>query len=141
MFVGKSLHVRRILGQNNTWQLEEPLVWKEINKDAIAVPKGFIFDFASVPRLFAGFIPKVGYKYDRASCLHDWLYMTQLFERSECDRIFVKAMKMEKVSWFKRRTMYWMVRLFGGFVWKRHTLEDINKMRRLGGYLELQNLK
>lgn len=140
MFIGKTLEVRRIIGQDNIWQLKEPLVWKEINKEQIIVPKNFIFDFASVPRLFAGFIPKVGYKYDRASCLHDWLYMTQLHGRKECDEIFLKAMKTEKVSWWKRNIMYYAVRIGGGFVWKKHTLEMVNKMRKLGNYPPLTHL-
>lgn len=43
----------------------------------IRVPKGFITDFASVPRILHSVLPKTG-KYGKAAVLHDYLYRTAL---------------------------------------------------------------
>lgn len=81
--------------------------------DVVRVPKGFKTDFASVPRLFWSIIPPDG-KYSQAAVLHDYVYQKHTFERKKCDQIFLEAMKVLGVSWWKRRTMYRAVRLFGG---------------------------
>lgn len=126
------LVVRRIIGVKNAWQLEKSLIWED--KQTIEVPKSFIFDFASVPKLFWQLFPKQGMRYDRASCLHDWLYVTEYFTRKECDKLFYKAMLSDNVAKWKAKTMYLAVRAGGYFVWKKHTKEEIEKMRKLGDF-------
>lgn len=87
----------------------------------IRVPKGFITDFASVPRIFNIFILPYG-KHSSASLIHDWLYSKNCnieATRKEADRIFLEIMKEDLVNIFKRKSMYFAVRLFGWRYFRR----------------------
>lgn len=87
----------------------------------IKVPKGFITDFASVPRIFNIFILPYG-KHSSASLIHDWLYSqdcTLKMKRKEADKIFLEIMKEEGVNIFKRNLMYYAVKVFGWRYYKR----------------------
>lgn len=87
----------------------------------IKVPKGFITDFASVPRTLYIFILPYG-KHSSASLIHDWLYSkdcTLKMGRKEADKIFLEIMKEEGVNIFKRNLMYCAVRLFGWIYYRR----------------------
>lgn len=107
------------------WRVERQFIYfigSEDSDEFITVPKGFITDFASVPRLFWIFIPPDG-KYTQACVLHDYLYHKQLYSRKESDTIFLEAMKVSKVFWLKRRIIYRAVRLFGWMCWKKRNNE------------------
>lgn len=104
-------------------------VWQEfsyytIKGGCIVVPKGFITDGASIPRLFWVIIgsPFTG-RYSRAALVHDYLYHTQQYTRSRSDRIFLEAMKTLKVFWLKRRAMWMAVRTCAWIVWNKHKKE------------------
>ena len=85
------------------------------------VPIGFKTDGASIPKIFWSFIgsPFTGF-YRRATLIHDYLYYSQTTTRLYADKIFLEAMKSLRVSWWKRKTMYFAVRGFAGRIWKRH---------------------
>ncbi len=95
-----------------TWKLLEPLIWKA--KKSIMVPIGFKTDFASVPQGMWWFCAPASGNHARASVLHDYLYKTGRVSRKEADEIFRDAMKACGVGWFKRNSMFWAVRGFGG---------------------------
>lgn len=76
------------------------------------VPKGFITDGYSVPRLFWNIFPPLG-KDDRCAILHDYLYKVGAYNRKTCDKIFLEAMKQCKVHRWKCYIKYYMVRIFG----------------------------
>jgi hypothetical protein len=81
------------------------------------IPEGFISDFASVPRFFWRILPPWG-RYAPAAVAHDYLYANGLIcSRKEADLIFLKLMENLGVSWWKRKTMYQAVRMFGGNAW------------------------
>lgn len=108
------------LDDGRRWRLVEPFTYDvgELGgDDSITVPENFLTDFASVPRLFWRIIPPWG-KYGKAAVLHDWLYHVQDRSRRECDKVFLEAMGVLGVSWFKRRTMYRAVRMFGWSAWR-----------------------
>jgi len=111
------LIVKRVVGVKNTWIVQQPLIYQKINL-CIKVPKGFIFDFASVPKLFWNIFPPNGGRYDRAACLHDWLYATHIYTKSESDYIFYIAMLDDKTPKWKAKLFYWAVKLFGKSAWK-----------------------
>lgn len=79
----------------------------------ITVPKGFVTDYASVPRGLWNLFPPQG-KYSAGAVVHDYLYRRTLLDRAFCDRVFLEAMEGLGVSWFSRHTIYRAVRLFGG---------------------------
>lgn len=94
----------------------------------VTIMPGFKFDGASIPRLFWTLIgsPFTG-KYKRAALLHDALYAAEIFSRKVCDEIFLQYMKEEKVSWWRRNSMWLAVRAFGGTVWSKHTTESVKE--------------
>lgn len=67
------------LPDGNTWVLRRKFsydVGQEGSGETIAVPAGFITDFASVPRPLWAVFPKWG-KYGNAAVIHDYLYWVQ----------------------------------------------------------------
>lgn len=95
--------------EGDKWQLIEPLsyLYKE---QVITVPKGFVTDFASVPRIplvYSAF-GNTGHK---AAVIHDYLYSIK-YDRKEADKIFLDALKKHEHP-IRARLMYSAVRLFG----------------------------
>ena len=122
------LTVRRIIGVKNCWQIVEPLVWND-GKNEITVPAGFICNGASVPAVFTFVLPKAGARYDRAACLHDFLYATRMFDRKKCDEIFYEAMKFDKVAKWKAWAIFAGVRVFGAKAYTNHKALDPKKIK------------
>lgn len=85
----------------------------------VIVPKDFVTDFASVPRVFWRFFPPTG-QHARASVVHDYLYTKEAdCPRFLADAVFRHAMEISGVPWWKRTAMYYAVRLFGGRAYQR----------------------
>lgn len=81
----------------------------------IKVPKGFVTDYASIPKLLRGIVLLYG-KHSGASVVHDWLYSSNCnldLSREKSDKIFLEILKEEKVSFLLRILMYFAVRKFG----------------------------
>ena len=89
------------------WQLKIPLVY-----DEIVVPKGFVTDFATIPRILWPIFPPYG-RHTKAAILHDYLYTSCTCSRRQSDKIFREAMKKDGVGWLRRGIMWAAVRLFG----------------------------
>lgn len=77
----------------------------------VTVPKGFLTDFASVPKCLWSICPPRG-KYTQAAVLHDYLYQTGA-GRNYADEWFLIFMEELGVSWWRRRAMWAAVRVFG----------------------------
>lgn len=92
----------------------------------LIVPKGFITDFASIPRVFWNIYPPTGI-YMPAALLHDFHYACELKSplpyakdmdtRYWCDCLFYDVMKDCGCNWFTRTVMYRAVRDWGWIVW------------------------
>lgn len=80
----------------------------------VRVPRGFVTDFASIPRFFWRLLPPTG-TYGKAAVLHDFIYRTagHPYSRLEADNLFIEAMAVLGVSSVIRWTMWLAVRLFG----------------------------
>ena len=107
----------RPLPDNKRWELLEEFDYYLGSLDSglyIRVPKGFITDFASVPRIFWAILPPWD-KYGKAAVLHDYLYHSRKFIRILCDVIFYEAMVVLGVSRWKRWLLYLGVRI-GGWI-------------------------
>ena len=114
----KPLIVRHING--TSWELMETFeYYLENGEEIVRVPKGFITDFASIPRLFWSFIGHPTGRYGKAAIVHDWCYFKRVFTRKKCDQIFEEAMEVLGVNWFKRKAMYFSVRAFGWIPWRK----------------------
>lgn len=112
-------------GKFKTWQLVEDFT-EHTSSGPITVPKGSTTDLASVPRMFWWLIPPFG-RYTQAAVIHDYLYYTNEVDRKTADKIFYELMiKYDTYKW-KAKLMYWAVRVFGRFVYKkRDKLQLVN---------------
>lgn len=109
------------LSDGRTWVLAEPFsydVGRKGSGDTIRVPALFMTDFASVPRVFWSVFPPWG-RYGNAAVIHDYGYWTQTRRRARVDAIFLEGMEVLGVGWWARHVLYWNVRLFGWFAWRR----------------------
>lgn len=107
------------LKSGKQWELLEDYYY-EVNGYIIKVPKGFITDLASVPRIFWSIFPPFG-DYTAAAIVHDYLYSKENntgINRTLADKIFLFIMKELGVCLFKRTAMYKAVRIFGEPSWK-----------------------
>jgi hypothetical protein len=110
------------LSDGGTWVLIKPFgydVGEEGSADKIDVAVGFMTDFASIPRPFWAILPRWG-RYGNAAVLHDWLYWTQQRPRPAADKIMLEAMTVLTVPAWEKYPIYWSVRAFGWFSWKRN---------------------
>lgn len=85
----------------------------------IVPPDGFITDLGSIPRLFQNIIRRDELK--PAFIIHDYLYDTQRVKRSVADLILREAIYTLTGGYSPIRSacIYWAVRMFGGFAWKK----------------------
>jgi hypothetical protein len=105
----------------NRWELLRSATWRAsipveggVRSVEFTIPKGFITDWASVPRLLQSFAPRTG-QWDEAAALHD-LFCEALnkgrpiVDARTADRLFEKVMKEAGVSIVRRRLMWTGVR-------------------------------
>jgi hypothetical protein len=102
----------------------------------VTIPRGFITDFASIPRMFWSILPPTG-KYGKAAVVHDWLYRYPrlqfikdgslvLVSKELCDAIFDEAMEVLGVGSVTRSILYCGVHLGGGSTWRKYRkLEEV----------------
>ena len=99
---------------NGKFELFSDYVYKT-KEYLIKVPKGFVTDYASIPKLFRTVVLPYG-KHSGASVVHDWLYSSNCnldISREKADKIFLEILKEEKVNFLLRILMYTAVRKFG----------------------------
>lgn len=109
------LTVSPSIGDN--WQLRENLIYISNNGDAYTVPKNFITDLASIPRVIRS-IFAVNSKHRQAAVLHDYLYTKKHISRKMADELFYEAMINSNVTKWKAKLFYYAVRIGGGFARK-----------------------
>ncbi len=100
------------------WKLLSPLIFESDEFGEIIVPKDFLTNFASVPRIpiiYALF----GNTSHSSATLHDFLYSKHTnFARETADRLFIDAMKSRKQSKWRRYPMWFAVRALGKWYYK-----------------------
>lgn len=100
------------------WTVEKPLIawWGTYS---LQVPAGFETDLASIPRRLRGVVSQVG-RHIQAAIFHDAAY-AGVFDgmtKAEADRMFLDGMVALEVPWYRRKVMYWAVRLGGASSWR-----------------------
>ncbi len=95
-----------------TWKVISDFLYMDHDKGLIVVPQGFVTDFASVPRIPVVF-ELVGEYGHAAATVHDYLYSTGKFSRSECDDIFFRCLRDSGISKWRAYLMWSGVRVFG----------------------------
>jgi len=106
------------------WEVIRPFSYhlgSKYGKEIINVPKGFITDFASIPKFAWSIIGAPTGKYGKAAVIHDYLYHTLQYSRKKSDDIFYEAMGISGVPDAKRRIMYLAVRMFAWIIWNKRS--------------------
>src|SRR4051794_2557985 len=129
--VGQPLIVGRFI--DRIYFLNRPISWSPNpgqKHKRVEVPKGFVTDFASIPRPFWSLFPTDG-EYVYAAVIHDYLYWTQTRPRSEADQIFKFAMQDLKVGRASTAVIYGAVWAAGGFAWSANARLKISGEKRI----------
>lgn len=95
--------VRYVDGED--WILMEDLVYVTRNFDKITVPKGFVTDFASIPRPLWSIVGEPSGPWAPAAVVHDFCYRTKFLSRVEADQLFRDAC----IELGVRRTKAWVM--------------------------------
>jgi len=82
----------------------------------LTVPRGFVTDFASIPRVFWSLLPPDG-QYTYAAIIHDYLYWEQNVSKAQADRILGYVMEEFKVDAASALAISRGVQVGGGSAW------------------------
>lgn len=105
------------------WVVDVPLIYhSNITNKRYTAPKGFVTDFASVPRIPFAF-ELFGDTIHAPATIHDWLYSSGIEERDVADSILQEAALSINVPKWKVTLIYYAVRLFGSKFYKRQKKE------------------
>lgn len=124
MFVPDTALLKRNKKRPGTFVLVEQFTFITNELFTVMVPKGFVTDLASIPRVLRLLI-QVNGRHSDAAIIHDWLYYKKgnvcfwTFSRKECDDIFYQAMLESGVPKWKARTMWSGVRVGGWLAWRK----------------------
>lgn len=88
----------------------------DLLKDTLTVQKGFVTDFASVPRVPIAYM-LFGDRAHHESVPHDFIYQTHKFPKKIADSIFLEAMTARNKPLYVRQAMYWGVVIGGWPSW------------------------
>lgn len=95
--------------------------------ESVTIPAGFNTDLASIPRIFWTIFGHPAENYAQAAVLHDYMIYVfcseesnNVYSRKFVDQTFNKALKILKVSKWKRIIMYGIVRAFSVFVYGKN---------------------
>lgn len=104
-----------IIDNGRKVKLLEDIPFITVGLIADVVPAGFISDLASVPRFFRRMFPKMDAHY-KAAIIHDYLCeYPHITTKEDADETFLRFMERDNVPWWKRKAMYWGVRLYSPF--------------------------
>jgi len=112
---------------DSQWRtLNTIVMWSDAANMEIIIPKGFITDGASVPRVLWRLAPPIHATHLAAAIVHDYLYRcrrlphvevstTFVDSRAVADAVFYEALVFLGMSRIKARVMWLGVRVGGGF--------------------------
>jgi hypothetical protein len=116
-------------GDAKYYVLTAPVRYKiGLAKLPVIVPRGFVTDLASVPKIFWSVLPRDG-QYLSAAILHDYMYWDQRCTRQEADLILKSNMEDFGVSGFNKTAVYQAVKLGGESSWKTNAAEKTTRIR------------
>jgi hypothetical protein len=97
---------------DENWKVREPFSYRG-STETFSIPAGAGTDFASIPRIFAWFLPRYG-RYTLAAILHDFLWRqrasTGAMAYIDADGLFRRAMRELDVPFLQRWIMWAGVR-------------------------------
>lgn len=115
MITKKPIQLRKIDNTDDKYEVMEDIEYY----NGLVVPKFFITDLASIPKLFQGIIGKPNEEeFIAPSILHDYLYSKYNkygINKQTADRIFLQSLLKNGVKVAKARLMYNGVKVGGEF--------------------------
>ena len=90
------------------------LLLEDFEFNGVVVPKGFVSDGATIPRIFWAILPPVD-RYFPAALVHD--YLLGQVDRDEADAAFKESLKLLNIRRYRIYSMYGAVRLYSN--WKK----------------------
>jgi hypothetical protein len=99
------------------WRVLEDFVYVSDLVGVVVIPKDFMTDFASVPRLPFVFL-LTGNTAHRAALVHDYLYTTNEYSRQLSDEVFKEAIVAAGEPSWRASLMYAGVRIGGQGSWE-----------------------
>lgn len=99
----------------NNWILCAPYRYND-GAGEKEIPKGFVTDFASIPRLFWNLISPTQLG-DVGPIKHDWTYRNGIGTREAADKQFLRDMEADNIGWWRRKSAYRLVRIWGWRSW------------------------
>jgi hypothetical protein len=109
-------------GSKYHYKLTGDFIFNDPVMGVITAKTGFETDFASVPRFFQAFIDAENMVAPGAT-IHDWLYTSHQFTKSESDWVLYRALVANGVSHEEAIIFYEAVRFFGHDAWNSHNPE------------------
>lgn len=114
---GQFLTTLKVERVGEDWMLLDVLRYRsEVVAHIIEVPKGFLTDFASVPRIPIAYW-LTGDTAHAPSVVHDYLYRNRIGKRSKADAIFYEAMIADGEARWRAYAMWAAVRISGVSTW------------------------
>jgi hypothetical protein len=114
-----------------TWQLQAMLAYlSDAAGRVIIAPKGFITDFASVPRIPVAYL-LAGDCAHQAAVIHDFLYSSHEVERAVADAVLREAAICSGVPPWRAWAMWSAVRLAGGSHWDAPATPQLSEIAPL----------
>ena len=110
--------------QDNQWVMLAPLVFRADDGRVFTVPRGFVFDLASIPRVLRS-VFNVNGKSRAPAALHDYFYCTQMVSREQADDLFREALLCRKVDLVERNVMWVGVRSGGWVYWNKRDKDSL----------------
>ncbi len=118
-FTGWPLIVEYVDGRR--WRVHQDISYRTGMGEVSTVRKGFVFDFASIPKILWPLVPPAGdghNLYGLAAVWHDWLYTHRkiggrAITRREADELFLQIMVYVGVRQWLACAMYGVVRAAG----------------------------
>lgn len=103
-----------------------PFDW---NSRHFVIPRGFVTDYASVPRFFQRLLPQRG-KYGPAAVAHDWLYWCRGVARAgdtpltkdQADHVLLDLSRRLGVGCIDRNMLFYGVQIGGKSTWDNYRL-------------------
>jgi len=127
-----ALHVSRF--KDPIYFLTKPISWKpnpgQEQFGEVTVPKGFVTDFASIPRPFWSLLRPDG-EYTYPAIIHDFLYWNQDRTRDKADMIFKLGMEDFRINAATIAIIYNAVRLGGESSWRENASEKARGEKRI----------
>lgn len=102
------------------WQLTRSIIHYTRNGEMLYIPKGFVTDFATIPKWLRWLFPK-GQDDKLAFIVHDYLYTIGKTkeDRKEADKEMRYTQKSLGANRLRYTFMYLGVRVFGGYYFNK----------------------